>query len=102
MDILPIASEECLGGYQLSSLDSSNLLHKYCTCDNNQRHIVLCEEDQDSIIIQVYYTRCIVSLSSVSLSNSHINGLLDYMDKNLISISINVHQGIVNVSLILV
>ena len=102
MDILPLASEECLGGYQLSSLDSSNLLHKYCTCDNNQRHIVLCEEDQDSIIIQVYYTRCIVSLSSVSLSNSHTNGLLDYMDKNLISISINVHQGIVNVSLILV
>ena len=46
------AGDSCIGGYVLSSI-GGNSNRKACQCDDTERNILLCEEDQDSIIIEV-------------------------------------------------
>ena len=45
-------AEECLGGYQQSSIQDFSS-YTYCSCEMGQRQVLLCEEDYDSVIIQV-------------------------------------------------
>ena len=49
---IPLVVEGCLGGYSLSSLDASSF--QYCSCEKNQRQVILCEDDQDSVIVEVH------------------------------------------------
>ena len=57
---IPLVVEGCLGGYSLSSLvDASSF--QYCSCEKNQRQVILCEDDQDSVIIEVHSVTIICS-----------------------------------------
>ena len=49
-----LTGESCLGGYMLGMEEINGVSpNSICECDNEDENILLCEENQDSIIIRV-------------------------------------------------
>ena len=53
MQNVPLVGIECPGGYHLQSVESLPT-HQSCYCEINQTEVILCEKDQESVIIEVY------------------------------------------------
>ena len=69
---LELIYTECIGGYSLQVTDTNNQLS--CTCNRNVSAVLQCEDDQDSIIIEVCMLDSI-SVHFMSVSYSQVNGL---------------------------
>ena len=49
---IPLIAETCIGGYTFGVTEGTHN-HRTCQCDRSVSDILLCEDDQDSIIIEV-------------------------------------------------
>ena len=59
LDRFPFSVPDCPGGYRLvANLVTSSHNYLACICETEQRQVLLCEGDQDKIIIQVHATVC--------------------------------------------
>ena len=63
---------ECIGGYSLQVTDTNNQLS--CACNHNVSAVLQCEDDQDSIIIEVCMLDS-VFVHFMNVSYSQVNGL---------------------------
>ena len=64
---VPIYYEDCLGGFELKVKDDD--IESMCSCETHDPRVVMCENDQDSIVIEVstmlIYCICVGYLGQV-------------------------------------
>ena len=51
---IPIYYEDCLGGFELTVMNGHE--ESMCSCETREPRVLLCENDQDSVVIEVILT----------------------------------------------